>query len=177
MEIEEIHEFDLTDRVEAEIAALLETVFGAGDGYGGRSFYNQRPHWRVIARAHGQMVGHIGLWLRDIGLGGVRHAMAGVGDVATHPAHRRIGIGSALLSAAIARAERSPAQFMLLFGTRGLYGGHGFRSANNMIRVVDCIDGQTGAVVERPSRALMVRQIGDRPWDDTTVLDLLGMPF
>ena len=105
MQIEAIHEIDLTPERDAEIAALLARTFGADDGYGGMSFYNQRHHLRLLARLDGELVGHYALGFRAMRMGAKRVQIIGIGEVATDPDHRGKGVATALMAATLDRAR------------------------------------------------------------------------
>lgn len=172
---EVIPEWALTAPDEGQIAGLLARCFATD--FGGRSFFQQRHHLRIVTRHKGQIIGHMGLMLRAVRLGGVLTDVVGLADVATDPDHRGKGIAAALLQAAIAEAKRSPATHFLLFGTAGLYAGVGFRKAANTITYLDMTGARTRNVHREPARELMVLPLRDQPWDETAALDLLGTLF
>lgn len=172
---EVIPEWALTAPDESQIADLLARCFATD--FGGRSFFQQRHHLRIVTRQHGRIIGHMGLMLRAVRLGGVLTDVIGLADVATDPDHRGKGIATDLLQASIAAAKRSPAVHLLLFGTAALYAGAGFRKAANTITYLDLTGARTRNVHREPARELMVLPLRDQPWDDTAALDLLGTLF
>lgn len=172
---EVIPEWALTAPDEGQIAILLARCFPTD--FGGRSFFQQRHHLRIVTRHQSQIIGHMGLMLRAVRVDGVLTDVVGLADVATDPDHRGRGIAAALLQAAIAEAKRSPAAHFLLFGTAGLYTGAGFRKAANMITYIDMTGARTRNVHREPARELMVLPLRDQPWDDSAALDLLGTLF
>lgn len=172
---EVITEWSLTPPDEVQIAALLARCFTTD--FGGRSFFQQRHHLRIVTRQNGQIIGHMGLMLRAVRLDGVLVDVVGLVDVATDPDHRSKGIAAALLQQAIARAKLSPAAHVLLFGRAGLYAGAGFRKAGNMITYLDLTGARTRSVHREPARELMVLPLRDQAWDETAQLDLLGTLF
>lgn len=174
MQIETIPETRLTHARDAEIAALLMRCFATD--FGGRSFYQQRHHLRLVARDQA-LVGHMALTLRAIRIGGELTDIAGLADVATDPSHRGKGIAATLLQAAIAEAKASPAQFMLLFGTAGLYAGAGFQTAHNPMTWIDMTGAEIGSVHSERATSLMVLPLRENPWDAIAPLDLLGNLF
>ena len=169
--VEVMAEWDLTPADTAEIAGLLARCFATD--FGGRSFFHQRPHLRLITREQ-TIIGHMALALRAVRLGGVLVDIAGLAGVATDPDHRGKGIATRLLQAAIIEARQSPAEFMLLFGTANLCAAAGFRRAQNQITFTDLTGAQTGAVKTEAARVLMVLPLRDRAWNDTLPLDLPG---
>jgi len=163
MLIEKIPEWQLSDKDNAEIAALLARSFDAD--FGGRSFFTQPHHLRLIVR-HGPIIAHMALLLRSIQLGDRLLTIAGLAEVATDPAHRGQGIAAHLLQVAIAEAKTSPAEFLLLFGTARLYAAAGFRNILNH-----------KAQITEPDTSLMMLPLRDRLWPDTDPLDLKGPVF
>jgi len=159
---------------EAEITRLLARCFNTE--FGGRSYFMQRHHLRLVARDP-HIVGHVGLAFRSVRQDERLIPVVGLGDVATDPDRRGQGIASALLQAAIEEAAMSPADFMLLFGDAALYAGHGFRPASNPLRYVDLTDARTGAVCEGPDASLMVLPVRGADWATTAPTDLLGNKF
>lgn len=172
---EVIPEWSLTAPDEAQIAGLLARCFATD--FGGRSYFQQRHHLRIVTRHNGRIIGHMGLMLRAVRVNAVLTDVVGLADVATDPDHRGKGIAAALLHAAIAEAKRSPAAHFLLFGTAGLYAGAGFRKAGNTITYLDMTGARTRDVHREPARELMVLPLRDQPWDETAALDLLGTLF
>ena len=95
--IEVIPEYALTREDEAQVAQLLRASFPTD--FGGRSFYQQRPHLRIVWRAP-EILGHIALFYRAIRLDGQLTDVTGLGDIATAPQARGQGIATALLDRA-----------------------------------------------------------------------------
>lgn len=174
-QIDRIAETDLTARDEAAIAALLAQAFSTD--FGGRSFYQQRPHLRFVLREAGKVLGHAALTLRAVRLGDTLIDVAGLADVATAPEARGRGIATALVGAAIAAARRGPARFVLLFGDRPLYAGLGFARQPNPVRFVEMTGARTGSIVTSRDKALMVLPLACTAWDGAAELDLLGWAF
>ena len=174
--IERIPEARLGPGDEAEIAALIETCFTASD-FGGRSFYQNRPHLRVVARNGARIVGHMGLFLRAVRLEDALVDVAGIGDVAVHPDARGRRLATAMLEAAVEEARAGPAAFLLLFGTRRLYAAAGFEKAPNRVTVTQMERVRTGPVETWEAQALMVKPLRDVAWDPAAPVDLLGFPF
>lgn len=175
MEIDRIPEWDLSPADDAAIAALLGRSFDTD--FGGRSFFQQRHHLRLVHRRGGRIVGHMALCLRAVRLGGALHDVVGLAEVATDPDHRGQGIASALLKDSIAAARDTGAEFFLLFGDAPLYAAHGFVAKPNRLHHVGLIGARTGAVAETGPDGLMVLALRDAAWDDRAILDLVGHRF
>jgi predicted N-acetyltransferase YhbS len=174
MQIDLIPEMDLTAADDAAIAALLERAFSPA--FGGKSFYKQRHHLRVVARDP-DIVGHIALAFRTVRLGGQRWDVTGLAEVGTAPDRRGQGIAGALLQAAIAASRRSLASFVLLFGDERLYSAAGFRAVPNPVRHLAFTDHGMQDVQVLPDPSLMVLPLGAAVWDDGAEVDLMGHMF
>lgn len=172
---ERIPEMQLTAEDEAEIASLLPAAFE--EDFGGKSHYLQRPNLRIVHREEGRIVAHIAVFFRDVLLGGNRHPVAGLGDVAVHPDHRGRNHAATLIAAAIEDARASAARFFLLRGVRSLYSGLGFVAQPNPVTFSGLTDTGVGAPVTEPMADLMVLTLSQTPWDPQAPLDLLGPTF
>jgi predicted N-acetyltransferase YhbS len=174
MQIDRIEELRLTPSDEAGIAGLLAASFDTE--FGGRSYFIQRPHLRLVARSPDRITGHLGLTFRSIRAGDRLIPILGLGDVATDPLYRGQGIATALLRAAIDEARQTPAEFLVLFGDAGLYAAHGFAPRHNPLRHVEMTGARTGAVGEAVKDSLMVLPLRDTDWPEGP-LDFLGHLF
>jgi GNAT superfamily N-acetyltransferase len=139
--------------------------------------YGYAPHdVHVIARAAGDVVGHVGWARRLVAVGDWEVQVAGVGGVLTAPAWRGQGLGGRLLDA----ARRS------MIAAGGLRFGYlgcreevvPFYRANGWLRVVapETSISRRGVVVEEPAgQPLLVLPLGSPPdsWPDGPV-DLRG---
>ncbi len=173
MTIEIIPEMALSPADEAAIANLLKVCFDTD--FGGRSFFIQRHHLRLVMRDGGRVVGHMALLFRAIRAGGKLVDIIGLAEVATAPDRRGEGIAGAMLQSAIAQARASVAKYMMLFGTAGLYAGAGFLPASNVVRHVST--GADQAQIEQVSGHMMVMPLQDTPWDHDASVDLRGPKF
>ncbi|WP_417205827.1 GNAT family N-acetyltransferase [Antarctobacter sp.] len=172
--IEVIAEPNLTPEDEAQIAEILRQSFPTD--FGGRSFYQQRPHMRLVWREN-RVLAHMSLFLRAIRVGDRMVDVIGIGDVATAPEARRRGLAGALLTDAVRTAQASGARFAILFGDRTLYDRAGFVPAANRFRYVRMVGARTGEVVEDSSRFLRVRPLTADRWPDEAFVDFVGHLF
>ncbi len=175
MRIDVIAEMQLTDADDAAIAALLREAFD--EDFGGRSFHMQRHHVRIVARDAGALVVHIALLLREIRLGDRLTPVIGVAEVATRADRRGQGIAAAMLAEAIAQARGSMARFMVLFGDRPIYAGHGFRPATNPLTWTALDDVRSTGIRTGVDAGLMILPLRDEVWDDAAPVDLVGHVF
>ncbi|GGL54755.1 GNAT family N-acetyltransferase [Wenxinia marina] len=176
MKIDRISEWHLTAADEAAIAALLESAFDVG--FGGRTFYKQRHHLRLVMRDGDAVVGHMALCYRAVRLGGRLVDIVGLAEVATDPARQGQGVASRLLPEAIAAARETRAEFLLLFGDRPLYAGAGFVAfPDNPMRWTGMDGAATGETCTGVSETLMVLPLAGAAWDGAADLDLMGPLF
>ncbi|MEO8241341.1 MAG: GNAT family N-acetyltransferase [bacterium] len=175
MPIEVIDEWRLSAADDGAIADLLARCFDTD--FGGRSFFIQHHHLRLVLREEGQIVGHIAMVLRAVQLGDSLVTIAGLAEVATDPDHRGKGIAADLLQAAIVEARSSPAEFLLLFGQAKLYAAAGFRRVGNRMAQIITTGSRAGRVIRGDNDHLMILPLGDRPWPDAALLDLRGPVF
>jgi predicted N-acetyltransferase YhbS len=174
--IETIAESALTAKDEAQIAHLLARSFDTD--FGGRSYFQQRHHLRLVTRQDGKIIGHMGLLFRAIRLGSQLTDIAGLADVCTDPDHRGKGVAQQLLTAAITNARASRATFFLLFGNANIYSGNHFRPFANPITYLDLRGARTGEVKTEAAEQLMVLPLQDgQIWPATVPVDLLGTLF
>ncbi len=173
--IETLPETALTTDDETQIATLLTRCFDTN--FHNRSYFRQRPHLRLIQRQHGQIIGHIGLLLRPIRLGGTLTEIAGLVEVATDPAHRGQTIATNLLHAAITQAHATPAEHLLLFGEAALYAGNGFTRHTNILTYLDLTEARSRDILTEPAQTLMVLPLRGQIWPATAPLDMLGPLF
>ncbi|WP_342077324.1 GNAT family N-acetyltransferase [Yoonia sp. SS1-5] len=175
MQIERIYEADLTPADEVLINRLLVRAFD--EGFGDRSYHQQRHYFRLIMRDADAIIGHMALCYRAIRMGARLVNIMGLAEVATDPDEQGKGIGSALMKAAIAETRKSQADFFLLFGVRPMYAGNGFCNVSNPISYVDFYHARMGNIHHTDDHALMVLKTGDLDWDDQAHIDLLGHNF
>ena len=175
MQIDRIPEWLMTPAVDTEIAALLARCFPTD--FGGRSFFCQRHHLRLITRGSGAIIGHMALTLRAVQLGDRLVTIAGLAEVATDPNHRGKGIAAALLQAAITESQASPAEYLLLFGEAKLYAAAGFRAVSNKMAHVASNGTRLVRLVSDGDDGLMVLPLRGQDWPDTAMLDLRGPVF
>lgn len=98
---------------------LLEKCFGSADW----------PPGDVVlqVRAGDDVLAHLDLYWRSIGVGGTDLPVAAIGQVATDPAYRGLGLASSLVRAAHRVAVERGLEWAALFGVSTLYSRIGYR--------------------------------------------------
>ncbi len=175
MKIERIEEIRLSKRDDKAIGSLLDASFGVD--FGTRSFFQQRHHISLLVRQNAAVIGHMGITIRAIRMGGTLLTIAGLGDVATDLNYRGQGIATQLMHRAIEEVKSSQCAFFLLFGNRPLYAAFGFKSVPNKVRCTSLTGVKTGEVIELSDSKLMVMPLASTLWDETAVIDLVGHAF
>ncbi|MGP6088742.1 GNAT family N-acetyltransferase [Antarctobacter jejuensis] len=172
--IETIAEPDLVPEDEAQIAEILRDSFPTD--FGGRSFYQQRPHMRIVWREE-RIVSQLSLFLRAIRVGDDLVDAAGIGDVATAPGARGKGHADAVVAKAVEVARSSGVRFLILFGDRTLYDRAGFLPVANRFRYIKMIGARTGEVTEGSSPFFRVKALTEERWQEGEQVDFLGHLF
>jgi GNAT superfamily N-acetyltransferase len=91
----------------------------------------------LVAREGGRLIATAQIFDRRIRLDGHAVAAGALGSVFTHPDYRGRGVGSALISLALATMEREGFEVSLLFSDRlNFYGRFGWRSVPRIISIV-----------------------------------------
>ncbi len=175
MIIEQIPEWQLGYSDDRAISDLLKTCFDTD--YGNLSYFNQRPHLRLVHRDGKAIVGHMAAVFRTVRQGNNLFTIFGLADVATAPGHQGQGIASGLLKQAIALARKSDAQFILLFGEAALYVANGFKPAANSVLFAKSCPGKAAQPMRDTEPLLMVMPLADQHWNTETDVDLMGHIF
>lgn len=99
---------------------LLEECFGTADFQPGDVVLQVRSREDVLA--------HLDLYVRSVGVGSTEVLVAAIGQVATDPAFRGFGLASGLVRSAHRIALERGLEWAALFGVSTLYGRIGYRT-------------------------------------------------
>jgi predicted N-acetyltransferase YhbS len=91
-----IAEFQLTKADKEEIASLLQRTFPLSE-YNGRTYFKQLPHYRLLAKENGKLVGQVGIDYRVMNMAGTLIHVMGAIDLAVDAASRNKGYGKQLM--------------------------------------------------------------------------------
>lgn len=176
MNIQQVYEYDIDTELRAELQQLLIECFEE-DYPRNRIYYKQLPHFRFIAYDdQDRLIGHAGLDYRVMNVNGQPAAVLGLIDVCVAKACRSKGVGSMLLSEIDAFCKNRAVDFLLLFADRkDMYLKAGFRSADSKCKwlQINDVDQTTYGIGHEKIDELMVKEVGDRKWEDGEI-DLLG---
>lgn len=157
------------------LAELLDVAFPST--FEGRTFYKQQPHLRLLAFEQERLIGHVGLDLRAITIGGQVYEIVGIIDLCVARGMRRKAIGSHLLGAA--EGLGTGRSFSVLFADdHRIYQANGYDRIRPAVTRWLAIDNlRSHSVIERDlSGLLMAKSLGFRPWPHGKI-DLLGHLF
>jgi putative acetyltransferase len=138
---------------EPAVARLVELI---------RASPQYLPELALVARSGGAVVGHVMIsraWLVDDERG-LTHDVLTLSPLAVAPGVQGQGVGSALVRAALARAERRPEPLLTLEGSPRYYLRFGFRDCREVGVVIDLPDWaprEAGQVHLLPSYSPSVR--------------------
>lgn len=175
--IERVLEIVLRSSVEKQIADLLDQCFP--NTFGGRSYYKQVPHSRLLLRRKRRLIGHAGLDHRVIRVGETVTRVTGIVDLCVHPDHCRVGRGSMLLAFAEDLARRGQTEHFILFADRAdLYLRNGYSIVEPAMVKWLAIDERASHSMQRRdfSGTFMAKALSDKPFP-LGEIDLLGYLF
>jgi predicted N-acetyltransferase YhbS len=102
---------------------LLEECFGTADSPPGDVVLQVRSGDDVLA--------HVDLYVRSVGVESTEVLVAAIGQVATDPAFRGLGLASGLVRAAHRTGRERGLEWAALFGVSTLYGRIGYRTPSD----------------------------------------------
>lgn len=152
----------------AAYAPRFSDVFSVHDFWGGPA------EARVILRdGAGAIAAHLGFALRTVAVGGAPVRVAGVGAVATSPAHRGRGAGRAMFGALARHLATTDAAFALLECRDAVVPFYARCGFDRSVRTVTAVDPETGLTDVSTSNLMTMPLVG-RPFPEGDV-DLAGM--
>ena len=171
------NEFSLSSGRIAALSNLLEVCFP--DTFQGRTYYKQKPNFRLFAELFGQTVGQIGIDFRVVRVGNAFIDIFGIVDLCVMPEKRRGGIASLLMDEAERLAIAGQVDAMVAMADRhDLYvekGYHNLTPARCRWLAID--DVRSIDLVERNlDYCFMYKNLKDKPWPSGNI-DLLGHLF
>ena len=168
------HALDAPTR--AEVTELLRASFP--DIYPNRAWFKQLPHFRLLARRDGRLVGYLAVDHRVIRVGDEALRVFGVIDLCVAPDQRGRGLGARLLERFRRTAEGAGVSHLLLFADDPrLYEQAGLRAIDAATTWLAVDDHRTlGVRTERLGSCLMVSTLGGAAWPVGDI-DLLGYLF
>ena len=170
-----VAEAEIPAEVMHQAQALLQLCFPE---YPSRAYFKLPPHFRYLARADGELAGQTGVELRVIRVGDTALRTFGVVDLCVRESARSRGLAVRLLAEVTEHARTCGMDFVILFADDDrLYTRTGWIRVANPCTWLKIDEHRTlGIAAAQDTGALMVKQIGPRPWPEG-VVDLLGHVF
>lgn len=180
MELQFINEFQISKSDSEEINSFLKRCFPDID-YEGRDHFKQLPHYRILAKDKGKIIGQLGIDFRVMNLNGQAISVFGVIDLCVDPQFQNRGIGKALMNELEIIAKNSSDKVDCLFLVTGdppYYERLGFRITNLTTTwlKLDSFNNYGVSTEKIADAFFMVKEISDRKWVDGD-LDLLGYMY
>ena len=145
--------------------------------HGGRTWFKQIPHERLLAWSGNDLMGHVGMDCRVVRVGEAVVPILGIVDLCVAPAARRQGIGAALLQGEEERARGQSFALAMADDPRLCQrAGYSLLHATNVtFLAIDEL--RCHSVIRRDlSGIFMVKQLAFDAWPDGPI-DLLGHLF
>ena len=159
-------------------AAITDLLGSCFDGvHGGRTWFKQFPHERLLAWSGSDLMGHVGMEFRVVRVGEAIVSVLGIVDLCGAPFARRHGIGTASLQGAEERA-RGQSFALAMADDERLYQRSGYSLLNAPNVTFLAIDElRCHGVIRRDlSEIFMVKALTCDAWPDGPT-DLLGHLF
>ena len=171
MELLETDRTGLVGRLEAKVLALLDEAFPGGASANGDYYaLNGTPEIIVILQDGQEVVGHLALYRRQVGIGDEPVEIGMIGGVAIARDRRGRGHGRHLLQHAHGRLKERSIPFSILFAYEPrIYRSSGYRLMQNATRFLD-VDGTWKTLVYRGG---MYAELMGRSWPNQ-IVDLRG---
>lgn len=177
MKITKTIEHDISQELHQQITELHNSCF-PGENAKPRSYYKQLPHFRYLVFAQHSLVAHMGVDHRVIRVGDCVFTIFGVISLCVEQSHRRQGIASKLLTLLTELAQKKSIDFLFLVSQNdAIYLNNGFQAVSQYCSWLGIEDYQNcGVLVEKIGENFMVKQTGDKQWENEPI-DLLGYMF
>jgi predicted N-acetyltransferase YhbS len=173
--VRRIAELELGADLAGQLTGLLRESF---PDYPDRPYFKLPPHFRYVATADGEVVGHVGVELRMIRVGDRVLRTLGLVDVCVRAGARSHGLATRLLAEVTESARHGDIDFVILFADDDrVYTRNGWVRVDNPVTWVKVHEHTTVGLAERVATGeMMVLPTGEGTWPDGDV-DLLGHRF
>lgn len=176
MKIERYSEIDIGADLEQRIEQLRNTCFPEHSVP--RSYYKQRPHFRLLIHEGDTLLAHVGLDYRMVSVAAQPLSILGIIDLCVRPSARGQGLASQLIKAVIELGTSRAIDFLMLAADDPrLYQQHGFETVSaycSWLRIDQFKN--YGVAVEKLSDVIMVRTLSSKAWPEGPI-DMLGYLF
>lgn len=171
------NEFQLDLHTQQQIAQLLELCFPE-EQFHGRTYFKQRPHYRLLLKDNENLMGQIALDYRVMLLNHQPIHVLGLIDVAVFPEFQGRGCATQLMFKLLEIAQNFHWNIDFLFLVsehHAFYEKFGFQLTPQQVTWLVTVNHVNyGIKKEFVDDCLMYKQIGQKIWQDHAELDLLG---
>lgn len=163
-----VNESDMTPELDTAIRECLCVCFpdDAAVFSRSRAWHGTAPEYTLLYRDGGQVVGHVGVIVREVRVGAELVRVAGIQNMAIRPQGRKSGLGAALMTTAMDEAARRGVPFGILFCVPELeryYARYHWIRRDVDVRMN--FDGQRDIPI--PGKNIcMVKRLADRPFPE-----------
>ncbi|ENV32068.1 GNAT family N-acetyltransferase [Acinetobacter gerneri] len=178
MKIDLVAEFQLSQSEQYQIAGLLKNCFPEDD-FQGRTYFKQRPHYRLLLKEEEKIIGQLALDYRVMTLGQIAIRVLGVIDIAILNDYQGLGWARRLLLELDQLVEKNKINIdfiLLCTQTPKFYEKFGYyqvKFSQNIKWLAIDQHINYGIKIEQSGQGLMYKKIGEIDWNDD-VLDMLG---
>jgi GNAT superfamily N-acetyltransferase len=177
MTVQLIDEFKLNNSIKKQIIELLKVSFPE-ENYNGRTYFKQLPHYRLLLKNKGKLMGQLGLDYRVMLLNEQPIRVLGVIDFAIFPEYQGQGLGTYLLSELdnIVKKHGGNIDFLLLVADKHhFYERCGYTLIKQKVKWLTLEEHINYGIQERTfDDCLMIKQIGKKTWGMGGELDMFG---
>lgn len=170
-----IHEIDIDSDLHQKIQSLRNACFP--EHAVSRSYFKQLPHIRLLEFREQELIAHIGLDYRVVGVGEQCFKILGVIDFCVDHAYQNKGIGSAMLADLSQYAHQKDVDFIVLFADKqGFYESNGFQRVQTSCSWLRVDEHKSYGLALETVDDLYIKKVGNKNWEPRLV-DLLGYKF
>lgn len=171
--LELIPELFVSESLEEDITKLLKQAF-YDFPYPDRSYYKQRPNYRLVYKKENQLIAYMGLDLRSMTIDEEVYQVLGIIDLCVHENFRGQGIASHMLDYVTDNAKSHHVDIILLFAdNKNLYEQNGFKSYPCKCQLLMLDEHKTYGVKTDFYEELMIKPI-NKEIKTCEVIDMMG---
>lgn len=171
-----VEEYKLNEQDKIQLKELLFACFNE-EAFLHRVYYKQRAQSRLLLKENGKIIAQLALDYRVMKLGSEAIQVLGIIDFAVVPSLQGKGLGTQLLQELdrLALNYQNNIDFILLAAdTPTIYLKNGFRTVKQQVKWLGINEHETVGVLEQELDCFLIKALGQKEWDETATLDMLG---